>query len=111
MADTLTRKTPVTMSVGGQVWNGLLQQVCARLGHHWRPYGKPRSDGYNLPHGQRDYCTRCEGQQITFRDGSVETCTKAELLACEPRFAEALYEARWGDRPRQKLWRGEWPAV
>jgi hypothetical protein len=112
--DTLTRVPVVTMRLRDQLWNAVMAAICARRGHAWRMYGKPidAKGERNLPFGRRDYCTRCESTRVTFRvDDQVEVFSKAELLAAEPKLAEALYEARWGERPKQKLWRGQFPAA
>lgn len=105
MADTITTAPVITLPIGHAVANALLQAICRRRGHRWRDFGGP------LPHGQRRYCVKCESQMVELADGGSIVCTKAELLAREPTFAEALYLARWGEPPRRRMRRGEWPAV
>ncbi len=112
MSATLTRVEPLSLGPLNALLNALMRAVCERRGHHWLLYGQPlgREGEWNLPFGRREYCTRCMSNRVTLKDGFTMEATKAELAAAEPRFAETLYEARWGERPKQALWRGEWPA-
>lgn len=83
----------------------LLRAVCARFGHIWRPMGRP------LRYGRREFCARCSTNRITLADGEEVEATGSAVKMADPRFAEALYEARWGDPPHRVLQRGEWPAT
>jgi hypothetical protein len=103
--DTITARTVEAPSRAELAWELVLRAVCRRWGHLWRPYGRP------LHWGTRTYCSRCLTNRIAFPDGETVEATGTALKQGDPTFAEALYEARWGEKPRKVLRRGEWPAL
>jgi hypothetical protein len=104
VSELLKRVPVISPSIPSQLWMVFMEAVCKRYGHNWRPYGKP------LRFGHREYCVRCLRQAVELADGRVE-CSKADVMAADPDLAEALYQARWGELPRQRLTRGEWPVA
>jgi hypothetical protein len=103
--DTLTRVQVRVPTVREHLADVLLRAVCSRRGHRWQPYGR------ELPFGKREWCGCCESNRITLSDGAMVEASKVQVIACHPPFAEALYEARWGEPPRRALVTGDWPAL
>lgn len=106
--DTIQQAVIVQPTIRTLLADAALRGLCKRLGHRWREYKRPNYAG--LPFGKREWCERCKTNRITFPDGEVVEASAPEIVAGETRFAEALYEARWGEPPRRKLRIGEWPA-
>jgi hypothetical protein len=100
-ADTIQEVQPRRLE--RPVLQALLEFVCRKRGHRWERYAV-------LKHGRRDYCLCCHGGRAVVRGEVIAEWSFAEQLAADPKVAEALYEVRWGEPPRRRLKRGEWPA-
>jgi hypothetical protein len=101
--DTIGRAVVVKPTVRATLADFVVRMICARWDHRWRLWAE-------FPHGKRLLCERCLSNRIEFPDGETVEATKLEIGAGDVRFGEALYEARWGEPPRQKMRVGEWPA-
>lgn len=85
--------------IGDAIVDAFARSLCAAHEHRWLSHVEHPTMRY----ARRFYCRRCLRNRLEFQWGEVREFSAQDVERLAPAWLEALYEARWGEPPRQRV--------